>query len=161
MNFLAMIILFFFDIKNNDVNANIGGGIFSAYAVMVTQDPLKCWFRDNFCACVDCMTANYNDCKFKDEAGVWVEKSMKQIPVKSKEPSDIDNIIEFYKKGGRLANSQPTLIAVLDPYDDSQLFFFELRTFASKALKELIHDTIANPTSIQFDISKSFIFLAQ
>lgn len=48
----------FFDQKNDDINANIGLGIFSVYEVMVTQDPLKCWFCENLCVCADCMDVN-------------------------------------------------------------------------------------------------------
>ena len=92
---------------------------------MVTQDPLRCWFREKLCVCADCMYVNYDKCKFKSDAGEWVEKSMKQIPVKSIEPSDLEKIVEFYNKSGKLTTQHPTLIAIPDPNDDTKIVLFE------------------------------------
>ena len=101
-----------FDAKKDMVNAVIGNGVFSAQAAMVTKDPSKCWLKDTFCFCVDCMKGNWGDCKFIDDFGCWAEKKMKQKPVKiAAEKSELKQFYDFMRKGGKLKQDQPIIVA--------------------------------------------------
>ena len=59
-----------FDAKKDMVNAVIGNGVLSAQAAMVTKDPSKCWLKNMFFFCLDCMKGNWGDCKFIDDFGI-------------------------------------------------------------------------------------------
>jgi hypothetical protein len=82
------------DINNEDsnignVNAKIGAGIKSIFAVMVRGDTSdKCWFRNNPCWCVNCRALQFDQCLHTGEVGGWVEKPMKQVPVVKKDDTE-------------------------------------------------------------------------
>ena len=126
------------DKQEQQVNAEIGPGIFSSYAVKVTQENDRCWFKRNACWCDFCLAGDFAECLYTEEFGTWTAKKMKQKPVPvARDSTELEKLTKFYKKGGQPTKAKSVIIAVCAE-EDGGILLFLLRKTPHPAVTDMV-----------------------
>jgi hypothetical protein len=126
------------DKQEQQVNAEIGPGFFSSYAVKVNQENDRCWFKRNACWCDVCLAGDFAECQYTEQFGEWTFKKMKRKPVpEARDSTEDEKLLKFYKAGGKLTKANSVIIAV-SAEEDGGIMIFLLRTTPHSAPTDMV-----------------------